>query len=170
MFLLQQTQREMMPNFSLPKILFFLFLILFPGVSHSDSGIITEPPTINFKNLIENRSPFALTTSSNFVLLQPSASFKFNGRPVLFILNAISYSTAAFSGVEFAIQIDSGADNVIAKFFFNTVNTHSTVTGMVLITPPAGDHVINLRWRRFAGGGTIYFNPNGQALLQAIEL
>jgi len=123
-------------------------------------------------SLIEDRSvaPNINTSSATFSTAASSASTAFSGRPVLFLLHSTCFGSVAGDTIEVAVQIDSGADNVIAGFFFNEVGIHDNATGFIILTPSAGSHTINLRIRRRAGSGTISFDLNDSILLTAIEL
>jgi len=110
------------------------------------------------------------TTSATFVTLLSSAATTFSGRPILLILHVTNFSATASATVEFGVNIDGGADTIIGQFFHNNIGIHLASTGMEIITPTAGSHTINLRWRRLAGTGTITMDTNDQVLLSAIEL
>ncbi len=122
--------------------------------------------------LIENRSPTQDETSTSFVTLESSASITFSGRPVLISLHTSLFTSGGTSStaVEFAIQIDSGSDVLIARFPINVVSVNDPVTGELRITPSAGSHVIRLRWRRSAGDRNLRMDSNNQILVHGIEL
>lgn len=125
----------------------------------------------NLRALVEARSAAsASTASATFATLASSASTLFTGRPVLLLLSASAWSSGAASGVEFAVQVDSGADAPITIFTFNTTGEHHAVNGWLIVTPAAGAHIINLRWRRTSGSGTVTQDLNDYNLLAAIEL
>ncbi len=136
----------------------------------SESGGVTAD---NLKNhaLIVDRSPATeSTTSSTFITLRSSAATTFSGRPVLCLLSTSLLSDSVNSVVEFAIQIDTGADVEIGKQAFNVASAHSAVTGAVIITPTAGSHIIRLRWRLSVGSGQLTFDSNDQILVHGVEL
>ncbi len=144
---------------------------IFIGAS---AGSIQQPPPqqqTSVRNLIENRSVTgSQQTLGTFVTLESSSPTVFSGRPVLFLLNASAFTLATNNTkVEFAIQIDAGADNSIAQFLFSIPDRHRVVSGAIIITPAAGSHTINLRWRRVSGTGTLGIDPGDQILLYAVE-
>ncbi|HEB27874.1 MAG TPA: hypothetical protein ENI05_08885 [Porticoccus sp.] len=119
--------------------------------------------------LIENRAPVESTVSDAFVTLASSAATTFSGRPVLCFVNVPMFPSVANTGVILAIQIDSGSDAEAARILLQETE-HTSLSGQVIITPPAGSHTINLRWRRNGGTGTLTLDTNDQILLHAIEL
>lgn len=120
--------------------------------------------------LIEQRDPADTTTSATFVTLESSASTVFSGQPVMFLLHTSLHATgSAVNGVDFAVQIDSGSDTLVTNFVMNPSGVHTTVSGIKIITPTAGAHVINIRWRRTEGAGVLTMNDDDQVLLYAIE-
>ncbi len=119
--------------------------------------------------LIEDRAPAFSTTSATFVTLASSAATTFSGRPVLCLLDVSLFPTAINTSVEFAIQIDAGADAVISQTLLNE-SEHSAVPGAVIVVPAAGSRTLRVRWRRPAGSGTLTLDANDQILLHAVEL
>ena len=118
--------------------------------------------------LIQEFAPSDTNGTAVFATLG-SGSAEFSGRPVLIKLDMTMFTSAAL-GAEFAIQIDSGADVVIANREVTFASRHIAVTGHLLITPTPGSHTINLRWRRATGTGSITVDATDQVLLTAVEL
>ena len=125
-----------------------------------------------FLTVIENRSPAASTVSPTFVTLATSAVITFSGDPVLFFLSLSAFCSSPATEVELAIVITGGpsaGDNVISHFMFDTTNIHSTVSGMVILSPTSSAQTITLKWRRPQGIGTIEVNGADQLLVNAIR-
>lgn len=119
--------------------------------------------------LIENRAPVESETSATFVTLASASPVVFSGRPVLCIVNVTLFPSDVNTSVEFAIQIDAGADAVASQMLLNE-SEHSAVPGAVIVTPTAGSHTIRIRWRRTAGAGTLTMDANDEILVHAVEL
>lgn len=133
------------------------------------SGSVTAS-NLKAHTLLENFTPVESTASDVFVTLASAAAVTFSGRPVLcFVSVTLFPAISAGTGVEFAIQIDAGADAVAAHMLLNEFE-HSAVPGAVIVTPTAGSHTIRLRWRRTTGSGTLTLDANDQILLHAVEL
>lgn len=122
-------------------------------------------------DLIDDAAPVNTTVSASFATLLSSASTAFNGKAVLFLLNmSARLSVITDAEVEFAIQIDGGADVVIGSHFLNQLDLHQAFAYTLIQTPSEGNHTINLRWRRVAGTGTIAVDVNDRIQLKAISL
>ncbi|KKN11799.1 hypothetical protein LCGC14_1022830 [marine sediment metagenome] len=119
--------------------------------------------------LIEDRAPVESTASDTFVTLASAAATTFSGRPLLCFVSVMLFPTVANTGVQFAIQIDAGADAVASQMLLQETE-HSAVPGQVIVTPTAGSHTLRIRWRRMGGAGTLTLDANDQILLHAIEL
>ncbi len=119
--------------------------------------------------LIEDRAPDESTASDTFVTLASAAATTFSGRPLLCFVSVMLFPTVANTGVQFAIQIDAGADAVASQMLLQETE-HSAVPGQVIVTPTAGSHTLRIRWRRMGGAGTLTLDANDQILLHAIEL
>ena len=133
------------------------------------TGIVTAS-NLKTHALIEDRAPNDTRGAGGFINLRTSAAIIFSGRPLLVFLDLTLFSTIGLTAVEFAIQIDAGADAVIGKLFLNTAGIHETVGGAVIVTPAAGSHTISLRWRRASGTGILTLDNGDQILVYAVEL
>ena len=147
-------------------------------------GIGTSSPTtkldvagnINASNLrtfdlIRNNAPSVTTTSATYATLASSASVNFNGRPTLFLLSMSNFiDVAANTNTDYAINIDGGADNFVVNNFINPITTHTPISLYIILTPSAGNHVINVRWRRSQGTGIVSMDENDHIHLAAVEL
>lgn len=133
---------------------------------------ISYPKQGKIHTLVEERgvSPSASTSSPTFGTLRSSAPTGFSGRPLLLLLKASSYTNTTSTSVEFAVQLDAGAESPIAFFFFNEILEHHNIPGWVVITPTAGSHTVHLRFRRRGGTGSIFLDNNDEVLLMAVEL
>lgn len=119
--------------------------------------------------LIEDRAPVESTASDVFVTLASAAATVFSGRPLLCFVSVMLFPSVANTGVQFAIQIDAGADAVASQMLLQETE-HSAVPGQVIVAPTAGSHTLRIRWRRMGGAGTLTLDANDQILLHAIEL
>ena len=146
-----------------------------PAVPLDVAGDVVSTGTVTAGNLkthalIEDLAPADTRGAGGFIGLRTSASITFSGRPLLVFLNITLFTTIDGTAVEFAIQIDAGADAVLGKLFLNTAAIHSTVGGAVIVTPTADDHTIGLRWRRATGTGILSLDNGDQILVHGIEL
>ncbi len=134
-------------------------------------GESIEASNLRTFDLIRNDAPSASTTSSTFVTLESSSSTNFNGRPTLFLLSISNYvTTTAGTETEFGINFDGGTNTTIMQNFVNPTLTHTPASSWVILTPSAGNHIVNIVWKRTAGSGTPSMDTNDHIHLTAIEL
>lgn len=139
------------------------------GLSYGNQNGAPDPNQRHHA-LISDFSPSGSVSSGTFVTLASSAPTAFSGRPVLLALDVSAFATVAGTVSEYAIQIDSGADIAITKFFFNTTGEHHANNGHLVITPAEGTRTIRVRWRRIAGSGVLTADINDYVILHGTEL
>ncbi|MEK7661926.1 MAG: hypothetical protein AAB355_00270 [Patescibacteria group bacterium] len=122
--------------------------------------------------LIRNNAPTESnsSTTQNYFTLESSSSVNFNGRPTLFLFSASCRTTDADDVVGFGINIDGGANTDIVDHEIPVAGDHFPVSSFITLTPSAGDHVINIVWKRGGAVGTASMTTSDHIHLTAIQL
>jgi hypothetical protein len=146
-----------------------------PGFTVDATGIVHASSNLKVKDVIRNINPSVhTTTSSSYATIETSAAITFSGRPCIFQLSIAGRDNNSgvneFFNMQFAIRVDAGADNTIAFIEGNLDGDHRVGSGYVIVTPSAGSHTIDLRWKRVAGAGTMTVDSNDYYLLSVIDL
>lgn len=108
-------------------------------------------------NLFNEDNPTATNTGA-ITTLATSPSLFFSGRPVVFWVAGSMFNnnggTPEFMQVNFALQIDAGADVKCSQWTSDVSNVHGAFAGNQILVPTPGNHTISLRWQRASGAGT----------------
>ncbi len=148
------------------------------------AGAVADPNEVNAiarQNSISNAMIIGTTTSSSysdlpdaptsftFVKLSSSTTLRIEGKLTL-------YSTGGSGVVRLgasvtAVGAGSGTDYDLHNRTLSTTDVWGSVGGFTRVTGlAAGSYIIQLRWRRVSGAGTLTVNTDAWVNLEAMEV
>jgi len=126
-------------------------------IEEADRTIAFAVPHTDMVHVVP--TPTRVTTSSSYVNFPDTSSVTFtklrSDTDLVLSMWGSSYVSVTSTSTDLALQIN-GTDHQVAYLFHNTINEHASCNGINSVTGlAAGTYVVQLRWRRFSGTGTV---------------
>ena len=119
---------------------------------------------------VNNLNPsFNFTAGTDLLTFNIPATERLNvARNVQAVFTSSMWTDVAGTVVLYFLEINGSSTGLLRNFFFNQVNTHTTLSSTWLVSIPSGAVTIKVRAVRFSGTGNIKLDGNDHLSLTII--